>query len=277
MGGKTKSKTTPVYDKQITGAAGVLSNAYNQQAPKIAGYADAVGSTVPDILARFREGDPALTAAKGYVTDTLGADSAANPYLDQMVGITNDSVRNQLQAKMGTRGNTGGSAYYDMIGRALAENETGLRYTDYNNMEARKAQAAGMAPGLVASEYIPLEAAMGAGSFASQLPMNAAGQYAAGTGGLLGQYTNTVQKQGGLGQVIGMGLQAASLFSDERLKEDVERVGKTDEGLGVYTYRYKGDPTPRMGVMAQEVEKKQPKAKGPRVGGYKTVNYGEVR
>jgi hypothetical protein len=187
-------KNKPIYNKEIEGAAGALSSTYNTQAPKIAGYADAVGSVVPDILSRFRAGDPAITAAKGYVTSTLGADSANNPFLDDMVGITNDNVRNQLQAKMGTRGTTGGSAYYDMIGRALAENETGLRYTDYDMTEQRKAQAAGMAPGLVAGEYLPLDAAMGAGAFASQLPLDAAAQYAAGTGGLLGQYQKVKTK-----------------------------------------------------------------------------------
>lgn len=277
-GSKTKTKTTPVYSKQLEGAAGTLGNVYGQQAPKISGYADALGSTGMDLLDKYKAGNPMMDAAENYVTSTLTADSAQNPFLDDMVGITNDNVRNQLQAKMGTRGTTGGSAYYDMIGRALAQNETGLRYTDYNNAEQRKAQAAGLAPGVAAGDFISLAPALSSLGAASQLPMDAALRYAAGTGGLLGQYTNTTQKSSpGLLGILGTGLQAASLFSDERLKEDVRRIGETDGGLPLYQFRYKGGEAFHIGPLAQEVEVMQPGAMGPERGGFKTVFYGELR
>lgn len=277
MGGKSKQKTTPVYGKQIEGAANTLSNVYNQQAPKIAGYADALGDTGMDLLAKYREGNPMIDAAENYVTSTLNADSASNPNLDQMIAMTNDNVRNDLQAKMGTRGTTGGSAYYDMIGRGLAQNELGARYADWNNAEGRKAQAAGLAPGVAAGDFMTLAPALSTIGAASGLPMGAATQYAAGTGGLLGQYTNTTQKKGfGIGDLLGMGLQGASLFSDERLKQDIREVGKTDGGLPIYTFRYKSGGPVQMGVMAQDVEASQPQALGPEVGGFKTVNYEEV-
>lgn len=186
-------KNKPIYKKEIEGAANTLSGVYKAQAPKIAGYADAVGGVVPDILARFREGDPAITAAKSYVTDTLDG-SDGNPFLDEIIAMSNDNTRNTIQAKLGTRGQTGGSGYVDMITRALAQNESGLRFDDYNLEQERKARAAGMAPGLVAGEYLPLDAAMGAGAFAAGLPLDAATQYAAGTGGLLGQYQKVKTK-----------------------------------------------------------------------------------
>lgn len=278
MGGKTKTKTAPIYSRQIEGAANTLSSVYNQQAPKISGYADAIGDTGMDLLAKYKAGNPMIDAAENYVTSTLNSDSAQNPYLDDIIGMTNDSVRNQLQAKMGTRGTTGGSAYYDMIGRGLAQNESGLRYTDFNNAEARKAQAAGLAPGVAAGDFITLAPALSALGGAAQIPMGAASQYAAGTGGLLGQYTNTTQKKGfGIADALGMGLQAASLFSDERLKTDVRKVGKTDGGLPVYTYRYGGRGPFHMGTMAQDVEAAQPDALGPVIDGFKTVRYEGVR
>lgn len=58
----------------------------------------------------------------------------------------------------------------------------------------------------------------------------------------------------------GLGLQAFSLFSDERLKEDIAPVGKLNDGQTVYSYRYKGDPTPHIGLMAQEVAETHPEA-----------------
>lgn len=75
--------------------------------------------------------------------------------------------------------------------------------------------------------------------------------------------------------LFGLGA-AALMFSDRRLKTDVSKVGKTDSGLPVYTYRYKGDPRMHMGVMAQDVEKTTPEAVHE-IGGYKAVDYSRVQ
>jgi hypothetical protein len=83
---------------------------------------------------------------------------------------------------------------------------------------------------------------------------------------------------GGLAQGVGSAAAAAIPFmmSDKRLKTDIEKVGKTDAGLPIYTYKYKGDNKTQMGVMAQDVEKKTPKAV-KEVGGFKAVNYALVK
>jgi hypothetical protein len=78
------------------------------------------------------------------------------------------------------------------------------------------------------------------------------------------------------------GVNAASLpfllgaFSDVRLKEDIQPVGKTYDGQNLYAYRYKGDPTPHVGLMAQEVEKIKPDAVFEHPSGYKMVDYGKA-
>jgi len=65
--------------------------------------------------------------------------------------------------------------------------------------------------------------------------------------------------------------------SDERMKTDIEKVGKDEEtGLTMYAYRYKGDPKtyPKVvGPMAQEVEKQYPDQVAE-IGGRKAVNLG---
>lgn len=74
---------------------------------------------------------------------------------------------------------------------------------------------------------------------------------------------------GGLFGLLGTGL---SLFSDERLKMNIRRVGSTDEGTPIYTYRYKwGGPT-MMGVMAQDV----PEAAEVDPSGFLRVDYAKV-
>ncbi|CAB5220043.1 LT_GEWL domain containing protein [uncultured Caudovirales phage] len=81
---------------------------------------------------------------------------------------------------------------------------------------------------------------------------------AEGTGALSGSTTTTTQPAG--------------FFSDERLKEDVKKIGKTNDGQPIYSYKYKGDDRTQIGLMAQDVEKRNPDAVGL-MGGYKTVDY----
>jgi Chaperone of endosialidase len=82
------------------------------------------------------------------------------------------------------------------------------------------------------------------------------------------------QKQAGQQALLGGLFSAGSslLMSDARLKEDIRRVGQTDAGLPIYTYRYKGYPAYHMGVMAQEAELTFPQAVHE-VGGFKAVDY----
>lgn len=84
---------------------------------------------------------------------------------------------------------------------------------------------------------------------------------AEGTGALSGS-TTTTQQPGGF-------------FSDERLKEDMEPIGKTFDGQPIYRYRMKGDNREQIGLSAQEVEKRHPHAVGL-AGGYRFVDYGKA-
>lgn len=68
---------------------------------------------------------------------------------------------------------------------------------------------------------------------------------------------------------------AASVFSDVRLKEDIEPVGELFDGQPVYKFRYIGSPVWQIGVMAQDVEHVVPEAVTD-VGGYKAVNLNEA-
>jgi hypothetical protein len=60
-----------------------------------------------------------------------------------------------------------------------------------------------------------------------------------------------------------------------RVKTDIKRVGETDGGLGVYTFRYKWGGPVQMGVLAQEVEQVTPSAVHE-FGGIKAVDYAEI-
>jgi hypothetical protein len=66
-------------------------------------------------------------------------------------------------------------------------------------------------------------------------------------------------------------------WSDERLKDNVKRIGTHDLGVGIYSFNYKkGYDLPEgthIGVMAQELEKVKPEAVSTADNGYKLVNY----
>lgn len=64
-----------------------------------------------------------------------------------------------------------------------------------------------------------------------------------------------------------------AMFSDARLKEDAAPVGKLNDGQTVWKYRYRGDPTPRIGLMAHEVERAAPEAVHTHPSGFKMVDY----
>lgn len=67
-------------------------------------------------------------------------------------------------------------------------------------------------------------------------------------------------------------LGSALLLSDERTKENVSEVGALHDGQPIYSYNYIGDRTPRIGLMAQDVEKVRPDAVHE-VDGVKMVDY----
>lgn len=80
---------------------------------------------------------------------------------------------------------------------------------------------------------------------------------------------------GGVGGLFAGGVKPW-IFSDERLKEDVKKVGETDDGQKIYSYRMKGGGPIQIGLMAQQVEKKVPGAVKTHPSGYKMVDYGKA-
>src|SRR5262245_42960983 len=60
--------------------------------------------------------------------------------------------------------------------------------------------------------------------------------------------------------------------SDARLKRDIAKVGALHDGTPVYSYTYLDDPTPRIGLIAQDVERRTPEAV-TQIGGRKAVDY----
>ena len=96
--------------------------------------------------------------------------------------------------------------------------------------------------------------------------------------------TTTTQQKTGTGDILGTAAQLAGMYfmgpSDERLKENIKPIGKSENGHNLYTWDWNdkakelGVNTPTIGVLAQEVKKYMPEAVITDENGYYMVNYG---
>ena len=84
----------------------------------------------------------------------------------------------------------------------------------------------------------------------------------------------------GLGnQLLDAGSKAASIasmammFSDERMKDNIEQVGELYDGQPIYRYNMKGSPKTQIGLMAQDLERNGHADAVAGLGGLKMVDY----
>lgn len=212
MKSKSKSTNKPVYETEIKGAANTFTGAYNQAAPGLQAGADQFAGIREGILDRYNSADNPLNGARDHYSSVLsGKYLGGNPELDNVVGRVGDDIRNQVGAAIGTRGQTGGSAHSGIVGREVGRATSDLRYQDWNNQLGRMDNAAATVGSLGQAESAMLAPAISAYQ-AQTAPMMAASDYAAGIGGLLGQYqnTNTTQKGSIGGLLAGLGGSALS-------------------------------------------------------------------
>jgi len=220
---KSKSTTTndpSAYAKgYITPAANALQDTYKANSGNVQSMADSLSGAFPGLLQQATTQSPLMGAANGYATDVLSGKylGQGNPYLSGMIDQTDRSVSDKVNSTFGAAGRTGGTQHAAALGQGLADAENGLRYNDYSNERNQMMQALGQAPNLDAAKYAGYAPALALAQTAAGLPMQNAGQYASGVGGLLGQYNTqtTTQQQSpfsGLMGLLGAGTSIASLF-----------------------------------------------------------------
>jgi hypothetical protein len=235
---------------------------------------------------------------KDYMSKPFQPDtSAVEAHLDTLARSTIDPAfarsRADLETKLSNQGIKMGSAAYD---RAINEIELSQGQTR-NDLSLRgRAQAQ---TEMMANRNQPINEVMAFLS-GSQVSMpnysvnqpsaipttDNAGLINANYGQKVQAWQTDQQSQQALwGGLMGLGSSAimagpwgaaaGAVASDRRLKTDIEKVGKTDDGQNIYKYRYKSGGPIQMGLMAQEVEKKNPDAVVKK-GGIRFVDYGKA-
>lgn len=181
----------------------------------------------------------------------------------------------------------------------------GLSVQTFAGAKAMKGQFAAAAPGVEQARqtlaYMPYLTKLGAGQVQDEAPWKALGLYGGITAPLAQTFgeqeahmkglsvrdttrqsqetSKTEQQQSPLQSLLGGASLLTGLFgklSDVRAKENIEKVGELDDGQKVYAYNYKGDPTPEIGLLAQEVEKVRPDAVRTGPDGLKRVDYAKA-
>ncbi len=120
------------------------------------------------------------------------------------------------------------------------------------------------------------------GSYAQQQTTQGPDMLSAANMGYNAQVAQTNANNAGVSGMFGgltsMASAAAPFmnFSDERLKKDIRRVGELPNGIGVYVFTYIDEDTPRLGCIAQDVQKFIPDAVKEMGNGFLAVNYAEV-
>lgn len=140
-----------------------------------------------------------------------------------------------------------------------------------NAVSQAASNAASAAAGNAASRAAAAAASNAAGRAASTAASNAAGRAASSAAS--NAASKAASSAASRAASSAASNAASRIPSDIRLKQDVHQLGVTERGLRLYRYRYIGDDTIYVGVMAQEVAQRVPAAVSRGDDGYLQVDY----
>lgn len=253
---------------------------FDQQQPTLNKYSGMQMDTYGRVAPGAEQG---IIGSQNLVNDTLaGKYLNGNPYLDGMLSKTRENITNNVQSQFAGAGRYGSDYNVGELSRQLADAENQMRFQNYGQERAYQNEAIGQAQGL-------MNGTQGLLNNAAELPWIGVGALNGNVRQASNGYGTTTSRQSGnIGQMLLQGASnaaAAYAGSDIRLKTNIERVGETADGLGIYDFDYlpiEGQiaafmPEGRQrGVMAHEVAALRPDALGPVIDGYATVDYGAL-
>lgn len=279
----------PTFSANTTGGLAALGQL--GQTPSFT--AGAVAPVVQQGAAGQTTGIGALT---GFANN---ANSGANaPGLDATLNDIASRTARGVNSQFSAAGRFGSGAQQDALSRSITAALAPVETQQYNLQQGNAINAAGqlntggytaagLAPSVDAAKTNQVQTQIAAGQGQDQLeaakrlaPATALSYESgltapiAGLGGT--SNSSTVTGSNPLTTGLGLGVSALSLMSDEKTKENIREVGKTHDGQKIYTYNYKGDPRPSMGLLAHQVKRKRPEAVTPGPAGLDMVNYREA-
>ena len=194
----------------------------------------------------------------------------------QLLEPTFTEQREQLEQSLADRGIPAGSeAYARELGRLESSQGRQLQQLSFESVQTAEAQRSARFNELASLLGQAQVGGVGFGQF--QPRFQGVDMLGAGVAqqniNLQRQAIAAKEKQaliGSLGKVGAAGITA--IFSDERLKDNIIKIGESEFGINIYKFNYKGKPEVYEGVIAQEVQKSNPEAVIEK-DGFLAVNY----
>jgi len=247
------------------------ADVFKNTQPQLMQYAGQQRDTYGRIAPGAEQG---IMGAQGLVNSNLaGNNLRGNPYLDAIIGQRNQDIAGSVNDQFGQSGRYGSGQHAAILASEMAKADDALRFQNYGMERGYQQDAIGQAGNMMQGSQAILNNAAELPWVGIQAANGAVRQASSGYG------TSTTTQKQGLGSTLmglaGTGLQAASMFSDRRLKTNIEQIGTLADGLGLYRWIYRWGESGE-GVMADEVAQLRPWALGPVIGGYATVNYGAL-
>ena len=198
-------------------------------------------------------------ASRGVLSDTVSGkylSPDSNPFLAKSVGdalgLAGSAFAGQYGGAAGSQ--LGNSGYQEGLARTLGNVATNAYAQNYGQERQNQMAALSMDPAWSDIERYKSAITTPFGQSTQQNPY----------------FQNNTANTLGIAS-----LAAPFLFSDERVKENIERIGTHDSGAGIYKYNYIGDNKPQVGVLAQEFAQVKPDAVH-NIGGVLAVDYSKV-
>lgn len=235
-------------------------------------------------------GDEARKTASGYYMDP-----ANNAGLRGMIDSTMARTMPGVTSPYVAANRTGSGLYGRAIGEGIASGVAPLYQAERDRQIAAPAQLGAVGAERENWATKPITESIARHDFNANLDTNKLANYMQMVQGNYGGSNTSTATQylpaanpfaqilgglmGGTGILGATGAFGKSgwMFSDERLKENIEPVGETFSGIPLYKYNFKGDDTPQIGVMAQEASEFLPNAVAMLPSGFLAVDYGQVR
>lgn len=279
------SPTTTIYHDRSGSPETIENPQYSQLVQQMEALNVQLGAMAPTIsqLTGFTE-DPEQAEIKRLMEErqlaALKGELPLDPSLTRGIETQEEELRNRLRANLGEgyETSTPGIEAMAEFGKRAEELRYAASRGEIFDTSMLNAGLSESRMGQIFGLYgLPSQSYAGANSLMQ------------GYGSTLGQmFANRelsaqarMSSQASLASLFGTAIGAGAgiyALSDERVKTDIKEVGTTESGVPVYTYRFKGDPVVRMGVLAQEVEELHPDLVMTDIfSGLKLVNYEGIK
>lgn len=274
-------------------------------------FAGQIGKLATDTLSgvnsRSGVADDAYKTLQSQLGDYANGkylDFSNNPYITQMLKTVGDDVQNRIQQQFAGSGRSiEGNAYgTQAVARGVTQAQLPILSDLYQkgtqqridaanslygagNTNAQVGQGLDLSALNARASGLPIaDAAVNAQNFGPNQILNLDQQLKGLPFDDMSMYANLLLPTAGLGgQQAGTGHSSTNStgfgisLSDARTKHDDGVVGELSDGTPLHIFRYIGDDTSHVGVMAQEVERTNPAAVVPTgIGDIKAVDYDAV-